>query len=649
MMIMLNIATLALCIGILLFFRKIDKSGIGISKLRRYSSRIFDDFKRLADSEQRKLKDAAIEMDILEKKYNTLKENLSFSMKEAETRLNTINIEKDSLKRVEENIQIISNAAQDVDRQMEFIGIARKEMGSTADRILNLQEALTRVSNESSGLLEGFKTKLREHSKELSDEFLLVINRHASELSENENRVHELKLTLSDLENGAFANIKEKSDEMKDNIERAVGEFSSLKSDFLNRINDDIEKIHEKLRNVEITAEASKTNIIESFQNEVNKSRQEIDNINILAIAKKDEVIKSARNEYQTALSKLETMSEKVKDEFSITEQNLNFLKDEIFEYEQKNKIFERTDSLTENVEEAVTRLSDILGKAQKEYGEINKFMEDSEAFTEVRKSVEKEIRDYQARKTKLETIENNVQNLMELSDVALNRIDTINNNIAKVDFVNARIEALGSSYSNLDSKIEELREHENLINRNIEAANKSELLIKSVDIKVQNFQKTVDGSEKKAERLGKQLQDIEGKTYELKNRMREFEEIDNKLDEIDSMRELMEQHVKQINSMFSKVTNLRDNIDETDERLQKMYTQANEKMKEFATFIQAVPDSLISKQVNNDAPSVKNINENLIKTVRELSDMGWEPNDIARRMMIDENTVRLIINTDKL
>ena len=648
-MIMLNIATLALCVGILLFFRKIDKSGIGITRLRGYSERRFDEFKRLADSEQRKLKDAAIEMDILEKKYNTLKENLSFSIKEAETRLYTINTEKDNLKRIEENIRVISNAAKDVDRQMEFIGIARKEMGSTADRILTLQQALATANNESGVLLEGFKTKLREHSKELSDGFLSVINKHTSELNENEDRIHELKLTLSDLENSAFAAIKEKSDDMKDNIERAVEEFSSLKNDFSSRLGDDVEKIYEKLRNVEITVEASKSNIIESFQNEVNKSRQEIDNINILAIAKKDEVIKSARNEYQTALSKLETMSEKIKDEFSATERNLNFIKDEIFEYEQKNKIFERTDSLTENVEEAVERLSGILEKSQKEYGEISKFMEDSEVFTEVRKSVEKEIRDYQARKAKLETIEGNIQNLMEVSDVALNRMDTINNNISKIDFVNARIDALGSSYSNLDSRIEELREHENLINRNIEAANKSELLIKSVDIKVQNFQKAVDGSEKKAERLGKQLQDVESKTYELKNRMREFEEINNKLDEIDSMRELMEQHVKQINSMFSKVTNLRDNIDETDERLQKMYMQANEKMKEFATFIQAVPDSLISKQINNEAPSVKNINENLIKTVRELSDMGWEANDIARRMMIDENTVRLIINTDKL
>ncbi|MDR3237029.1 MAG: hypothetical protein LBT84_00835, partial [Spirochaetia bacterium] len=63
MMILLNAATLFLCVGILVVFRKMDKSNIGISKLKRYSDKIFDDFKKLAENEQRKLKDATIEMD----------------------------------------------------------------------------------------------------------------------------------------------------------------------------------------------------------------------------------------------------------------------------------------------------------------------------------------------------------------------------------------------------------------------------------------------------------------------------------------------------------------------------------------------------------------------------------------------------------
>jgi len=49
---------------------------------------------------------------------------------------------------------------------------------------------------------------------------------------------------------------------------------------------------------------------------------------------------------------------------------------------------------------------------------------------------------------------------------------------------------------------------------------------------------------------------------------------------------------------------------------------------------------------MKGDLPQVKNLNEGVIKTVRELSSRGWNSTDIAKKLMIDENSVRLIINT---
>jgi chromosome segregation ATPase len=690
MMILLNAVTLFLCVGILIVFRKMDKSNIGISKLKRYSDKIFDDFKKLAENEQRKLKDATIEMDVLSKKSNNLTANLSFMMKEIETRLNSLSMEKENLKRVEDDVRVISDAAQDVNRQIEFIGEAKRDFSGVADKILFLQQSLAEIREESGSLLNGFNIKLRERSKELSDEFASMVNEYADDFTERKNQLFELKATAGDLENTVFADIKEKSQQMKDDIKHAVSEFSSIRSGFIGRVEEDIEKVYEKIRNAEISVSASKTNLIEhfqnevssarrdidadiekvyekirnveinvnssktdlieSFQNEVSNARQEIDNISIVTVTKKDEIIKSARDEYQRAAANLEKMSEKIKDDLLSTEQRLNDMKDEIMDYEQKTNIFERADSLTDNVENAVLRLNGLLETARKEYEEIEKFMDDSENFKELRKSVEKEIREYQIRKEKLADVETNIQNLLEKSELAINGMDMIKQNVTKVDYIDARIDAIAIKYSDLDSKIEELREYESLVDKSIEAAGKSENLIKSVDVKIQNFQKSVEGSEKKVERLNGHLQDFESKTYKLKNRMQEIEELNDKLDEVDSMRELMEQHVKQIQSMFKKVSDLRENIDDTDSRLQKMCNKADEKMREFATFIQSVDsDSLISKQVNRDAPAGKNINEHLIKTVRELSDKGWEPDDIAKKMFIDESQVRLIINSAKL
>ena len=68
----LNIVTFVVCLAMLVLFRRLDKANMRMTKLRRYSNKMFDDFRKLAETEKRKFKDATIEMDILIKKSNAL-------------------------------------------------------------------------------------------------------------------------------------------------------------------------------------------------------------------------------------------------------------------------------------------------------------------------------------------------------------------------------------------------------------------------------------------------------------------------------------------------------------------------------------------------------------------------------------------------
>ncbi len=113
-----------------------------------------------------------------------------------------------------------------------------------------------------------------------------------------------------------------------------------------------------------------------------------------------------------------------------------------------------------------------------------------------------------------------------------------------------------------------------------------------------------------------------------------------------------MEERIKQIHAMFQKVDSIRKEIDSTDDRLQQMYHETDLKMKEFSDFIQAVDNNNpILKQVRGDFNNQpgKNLNETIVKTVRELSNKGWNPESISKKLMIDENSVRFIINTTAL
>jgi len=682
----LNIVTFVVCLAMLILFRRLDKANLRMTKLRRYSNKMFDDFRKLAETEKRKFKDATIEMDILIKKSNALTTNLSGALQEIETRLEGLNVEKGNLKKVEDDLKVISGAARDVNKQIEFIAMARDDFANTINKVNSLQENMTDLRSESGSIISSFNNQVRERSRELLEETTDMINQNHASFVEKEKQVYNLKDTIADLENTVFADIKDKSDEMKESIKETVIEFGGLREGLFEKMDEEIERVHEKLKTVEGSVDESKTNLIKTFEHEVSRIRTELDNLSLHAIAKKDEIVQATRkeaeeirkrvddfqdkvmehedrlistaeskighldSEYQSIDLRFTSLSEKMKSDFSTMEERLNDIKEEIFRYEEHNSIFTRTDELVDNVDTAIERLQKIFDTTQEEYQEISSFLDQIDDLKEVKKSVNSEIMAYHARKEKLEDIERNIHGLMEAGDLAVTRSDQLQENLSKVDFVNNRMDALSESYTELESRIEELREYEELISQNLSSANKSEAIVKNLDGKLKNYQKVLDRSDKRIDKISHNLQDVEEKTIILKTRKAEISELKEKFDEVDGLSEVMEKRVEQIYAMFKKVEDLRLQIDETDNRLQVMYSRTDEKMREFSDFIQAVDaGNPILKQVNQDISFDKNINENVIRTVRELSERGWGPDEIAKKMLIDENSIRFIINTTSL
>ena len=651
-MVILSIAALSLSvisIGALIVFRKIDEVNIKRSNFSRYSDQALANFKQTVAAEQKKFQDATIEMDILIKKHDSLTTNISVAMNEIENRLNGLNAERDNLKRVEDNILFISSSAKDVKNQIEYIAESKKDFSNISEQVLDLQQQIADVRSESGSLIINFNNKIRERSKELSDDFSSAINRHTNVFAEQADQINELKVTLTNIEGTVFGDIKEKSDQLREDVSLSVAKFEARRNGIMDKIDNDIEKIYDRLRKAESTVDTSTANLIETFRIEVSNAREEIDNIDLHALTKKDDLIRQIRNEYQTYSSQTESMVEKFRDEYTAAEQRLDKMKTEVIEYEEKNKIFERTDTMIETVDRSVNSLTDLLEQAKKEFADINKFIENTESLKDIRKSVDKEIYEYQSRKNKLKDVEDDIQKLMDRGDLAINLVDEMNAKIKHMDFINSRMNGLSQSYDDLDEKFRALREHETLINSSLDAVSRIEGLSNAVDTKITDFKNVVNLSEKRTERLDKKLQDVEKTALTIKSRINEIQELKNRLDDIDSTHEFLEEQSKQISTMYKKVEGLWQNINESETRLQNMSFQTDEKIKELATFIKSAGfDSIITKQINPNASPGKNINERLVKTVRELHERGWSAENISKKMAndIDESTVRLIINS---
>jgi chromosome segregation ATPase len=725
----INLITVAACFLMLVMFRRFDQANLRMAKLRRYSSRVFDDFKKMSEKENRKFQDATIEIDILIKKSNALAKNMAESIIEIENRLKGLDVEKTNLKKVDEDIKIISGAAKDLNKQIQFIASAKENFGDIAKKVTYLSENVDNINSQMGHITNTFEDKLRERSREISEEFYLHADNLKSDLERRENElvvsskermfqlseefsrnVNEMEKRVNDSSEVLYENFKirinplvkvvENADTLGTQIQNMRDTFAYMENTFFDEfkqkskelktdINDNIDKLNQKIKNVETNIDESKSKLIGTFENEVEKVRTELDNLSIHAVSKKDEIVQAARreaegirkkieefedrfveletriietaegkldsidSEYQSIELRLNTLMGRIKDEEGGLSRRLSDIKEEIIKYEQNNDIFGKTDQLMKKVDTAVSQLNRTLEDAQKESKELEKFVADIDQIKELKKTADKEIRTYYAKKEKLADIEGEVRNLMEVNDHVLDKTDKLLESISKVDAVNSRIDSLSDAYSAVERRINELREYEDIISRNLDAVNKSDLIIQTIDSRIKAFEKIIDRSDKRVEKIGLNLKRVEEETIILRTKENDMRDLRDRLSELDGLSDHMEERIKQIHAMFQKVETIRKEIDVTDSRLQDMFSQTDRKMKEFSDFIQAVDNNNpILKQVKADVKGSmpgKNLNDNIIKTVRELSGKGWEPEAISKKLMLDENSVRFIINTTLL
>ena len=192
-MMILNLATIAACFLMLFLFRRLDNANSRMAKLRRYSAKIFDDFRKLTEKESRKFQDATIEIDILIKKSTSLAKNMAESIGDIENRIKGLDVEKSNLKKVEEDIRVISAAAKDVNKQIQFIASARENFGDMTGKLAFLSENMENMNERMNQMSGSFEEKLRDRSRDISNEFYVFSENMKNDLERRETELPSLQ------------------------------------------------------------------------------------------------------------------------------------------------------------------------------------------------------------------------------------------------------------------------------------------------------------------------------------------------------------------------------------------------------------------------------------------------------------------------
>jgi len=370
----LNIITFIVCAAMVILFRRLDKSNLKMAKLRRYSSRMFDDYKKMVETESRNFKDSTIEMDILIKKSNALTKNMGESLIELENRLNGINVEKGNLKKVEDDIKVISSAARDVNKQIEFIAAAKERFSGMTNSLKIVSENLTEVKGESLNLIQDFENGLRDRTRMLTEEMNQKIEDSSDIIMESlrlkvddvartvegaatlGDQIDNLKVSYSDLETSVFSDIKDRAGELRIELDKSI------------------EKIYQKLNSVEDNVDESKDRLIKTFEGEVDRIRKEFDNLSIHAISKKDEIVQAARKEAEEIRERFDDFQEKF---INLENQLVNTAEDKI---EMLDSEYEKVEKQVDDLEKRIIiRIDDKIENLASDYEKFTTRINDHE------------------------------------------------------------------------------------------------------------------------------------------------------------------------------------------------------------------------------------------------------------------------------
>lgn len=273
-----NLLTLLSCLLMILLFRRLDRSNLRMTKLKRYSSRIFNDFKKLTDTESRKYNDATIEMNILIKKANQQITTLKESINDLEDKLDSLDNEKTIVQKTEEDLKLISHAAKDVNKQIEFIAASRASFSEMEKKIQPLSNNISQLERDANSIIHAFNEKVRERSRELSEEMAIQLHEIRESVNIEESKIIKEANANLDLLSKNFSkslsnmeqNIAETQDSIMEEIDTRVNTAVKSVDKLENRIESTEQRVISDL-NTKISKLEKTISEVEKIENNIDK------------------------------------------------------------------------------------------------------------------------------------------------------------------------------------------------------------------------------------------------------------------------------------------------------------------------------------------------------------------------------------------
>jgi chromosome segregation ATPase len=339
-----------------------------------------------------------------------------------------------------------------------------------------------------------------------------------------------------------------------------------------------------------------------------------------------DDRIEHFRTLVQDTRDQFQAMQErllgKLEEQAGLLTVNLDEIEKRQRSFVEQTKIFERADSMKEELQRAVGALREDLSRVEQQRRDIR----DLEAqFAKIRKNadeVSERMAKFMAEKRRIDGLEGDYRKLMTMSQAVEVKLQNVTASNDTLQSVQASLRSLEELERDVEGRFQRLEKKRSILDLTTEGVDK-------------NFQ-SLQEVESRLSEISSELNALPGKVEELSGRMAQLAANKRDADAAVKQLALLDQTMEEIEERMENLNSAREWLARTETRLSEVQSEAEEQVK----LLGAIMKQQSKGSGDQDgAPPVTTRD-----TVLKLARQSWNVDEIARATSLSRGEVELIL-----
>ncbi|MCL2480464.1 MAG: hypothetical protein FWF38_01995 [Spirochaetaceae bacterium] len=406
----------------------------------------------------------------------------------------------------------------------------------------------------------------------------------------------------------------------KDNYVSESGEARESYNQHLKEISVNIGKLNDELKEKSQTAIEKLKTDSEFFMNDFTRKNRDF----VLEI---DNKIKEFKTSVQDVKTRIDGTEKKIMTKISESARVLNISLNDIDKKQKsfisQTKIFERTDTLKDALDEKIEELKRNIIKVDAQSKDIKVAEKKFDSIRKLEEEVSTKLNRFLSEKRKIDEIEGDFKKLLNMSqavDTKLEHVTTVYDSFQEIDVKLRRFEDL---FKDITEKSNRLEKKEDIIETTIDAVDKNFHMVQKLEKGFAELSET-------AEMLPMRLNEVETRFKKINIEKGEAEKV---IEKLESLSKIMDD----IEGRMDKLHKSREWLARTETRLNESVKKAEDNISVIGALIDK--DSKVKKTKKEGAPSMDK-REMVVK----LAHQGWTSDNIAQATGLSRGEVELIL-----